>query len=209
MTKLTCLSLFVALVACTDERANQPVRPAHLPAQQPASLEPAKPFGPSIYELDITLTSSTGAKAKLDVARNHPVVISMLYASCSVACPLLLAEVKQTVDALPPELQRDVRVLLVSFDPERDTPEALATLAHDRQLDDRYTLAAASDADARSLAAVLGFKYRRMADGQYAHGSTILALDRQGRPIARVDQLGQRDILVRAISSIPPMTAAL
>ena len=205
--KLTCLAFLLAFAACTDERANQPVRPA-TPATA-APIDPAKPLGPSIYELDITLTTSTGAKAALDVGRNHPVVISMFYASCSVACPLLLAEVKQTVDALPPELQRDVRVLLVSFDAGHDTPEVLATLARDRTLDDRYTLAAASDEDARALAAVLGFKYRRMDDGNYAHGSTILALDRQGRPIARVDQLGQRDILVRALSSIPPLTARL
>jgi protein SCO1 len=98
-------------------------------------------------------------------------------------------------------------VLLVSFDAGHDTPAVLATLATERKLDGRYTLAAASDADARSLAAVLGFKFRRMADGQFAHGSTILALDRQGRPIARVDQLGQRDVLVRALSAIPPLTA--
>jgi protein SCO1/2 len=97
----------------------------------------------------------------------------------------------------------------VSFDASRDTPAALANLVRERKLDDRYTVAAASDADARALAAVLGFKYRRMADGQYAHGSTILALDRAGQPIARVDQLGQRAILVRALAALPPLTAAL
>lgn len=202
------LPLLLILAACRDERANQPVRHEKPAVAQPA-VEAAKPLGPSIYDLDVTLTTSTGATAKLAVAQGHPVIISMFYASCTVACPLLLAEVKQTVDELPPELQRDVRVLLVSFDAERDTPAVLATLAAERTLDDRYTLAAASDADARSLAAVLGFKYRRMADGQFAHGSTILALDREGRPIARVDQLGQRTILVRALAAIPPLTARL
>jgi protein SCO1/2 len=198
----------LSLAACSDERTHQPVR-ATKPAAPAAELEPARPLGPSIYDLDVTLTTSTGATAKLDISRGHPVIISMFYGSCTVACPLLMAEVKQTVEELPPAVRQDVRVVLVSFDAARDTPEALAKLVRDRKLDDHFTVAAASDADARALAAVLGFKYRRMADGNFAHGSTILALDREGRPIARVDQLGQRDILARALAALPPLTARL
>jgi protein SCO1/2 len=209
MTRLvSSLALLLAIAGCRDERRDQPVR-ATPPVAPAIELEPARPLGPSIYDLDVTLTTSTGATASLDISRGHPVIISMFYGSCTVACPLLLSEVKQTVDELPPAVRQDVRVLLVSFDASRDTPAALANLVRERKLDDRYTVAAASDDDARALAAVLGFKYRRMADGNYAHGSTILALDREGRPIARVDQLGQRDILSRAIAALPPLTARL
>jgi protein SCO1/2 len=205
---IASLALVLALAGCRDERRHPPARTT--PPEPPATeLDPARPLGPSIYDLDVTLTTSTGASAKLDISRGHPVIISMFYGSCTVACPLLLSEVKQTVDELPPDVRQDVRVVLVSFDASRDTPAALAELVRERKLDDRYTVAAASDADARALAAVLGFKYRRMADGQYAHGSTILALDRAGQPIARVDQLGQRAILVRALAALPPLTAAL
>jgi protein SCO1/2 len=194
----------LALAACRDKSAPPPP-PAAQPA--PAPVETAQVLGPSIYDLPITLTTSMGAQVGLDVSKGHPVLVSMFYASCTTACPLLLSEVIQTVDQLPPDQQRDIRVVLVSFDGARDTPDKLATLARERHLDDRFTVAAANDADARALAAVLGFKYRRMPDGAFAHGISILALDREGRPIARVDQLGQRDVLLHALATLPPITS--
>ncbi len=163
-----------------------------------APIEPAS--GPSLYDLPITLTTSTGAKVDFDLARGEPVLVSMFYASCSVACPLIISELQQTLAELPPGMR--VRVLLVSFAAARDTPEKLQALAHERKLDDRFTLAAASDADARALAAVLGVKYRRLGSGEFAHGSTIVALDGEGREVARADSLGQRGALVRGLAAL-------
>jgi protein SCO1/2 len=126
----------------------------------------------------------------------------MFYASCAVACPLLVSEVDQVLAELPESARRDVEVLLVSFDAARDTPAKLSALAQDRRLDDsRWTLAAASDGDARALAAMLGIKYRRLANGDFAHGSTIVALDGEGHPIARTDALGQRAALLAALTA--------
>lgn len=88
-------------------------------------------------------------------------------------------------------------MLLVSFDPARDTPDKLAELVRARRHDEHWTVA--SDADARALAAVLGVKYRRLANGDFAHGSTIVALDGEGREIARTDSLGNREPVVRAL----------
>jgi protein SCO1 len=46
---------------------------------------------------------------------------------------------------------------------------------------------------------VLGVKYRKLANGDFAHGSTIVALDGEGREVARTDALGQRDPVVRGV----------
>lgn len=96
---------------------------------------------------------------------------------------------------------RDVRILLVSFDAARDTPERLRELATARHLDARWTLAAADDGDARVLAAALGIKYRKLADGSFSHTSAIVALDGEGRPLARMDRLGDHAELVAALSA--------
>lgn len=205
MTTRALLPILFALAACRDKAAPPPP-PA---AQTAPPVEAAQVLGPSIYDLPITLTTSTGAQVGLDVAKGHPVLVSMFYASCTTACPLLFSEVIQTVEQMPAEQQRDIRVVLVSFDGARDTPAKLADLVRQRHLDDRFTVAAANEADARALAAVLGFKYRRMPDGAFAHGVSILALDREGRPIARVDQLGQRDVLIHALATVPPLTSAV
>lgn len=164
---------------------------------------PAEPVqtavpGPSIYDLPVSLVAADGTHIGLDVARGKLVLVSMFYASCTVACPLLVSEVNQVLAELPADVRDDVAVLLVSFDPARDTPAKLGEVARERKLDAQWTLAVASDSDARALAAVLGVKYRKLANGDFAHGSTIVLLDREGREISRADALGQRDSLVRA-----------
>jgi protein SCO1/2 len=85
-----------------------------------------------------------------------------------------------------------VRVLLVSFDPEHDTPERLQALARQRALDqERWTLANTSEDGVRELAAALGMKYRRLDDGNFNHTSAIVLLRANGTVAARVEGLNQ------------------
>lgn len=47
------------------------------------------------------------------------------YTYCPDICPTTLAELREIYHGLPHELQADTRVLMVSVDPQRDTPEQL------------------------------------------------------------------------------------
>ena len=144
--------------------------------------------GPSIYALDVSLHDEHGKAIGLDVYRGHPVVVSMFYGSCPVACPLIVSHVLEVQSRLSPAARDDLRVLLVSFDPARDTPAALTAIAKERGLDlARWTLATGSDDDVRQVAAVLGVSYRAVPGGGFAHDSVITVLDRDGRPVARDD----------------------
>ncbi len=44
----------------------------------------------SIYNLDAKLTTQAGKHIGLDLYRGQPVLISMFYGSCPLACPLLI-----------------------------------------------------------------------------------------------------------------------
>ena len=146
---------------------------------------------PSIYPLALQLRDQDGAAAGLDVFRGHPVVISMFYGACPAACPLIISRIRDIEAALPREARADLRVLLVSFDPEHDTPEALRAIAERRQLDlETHKLATGPDDDVRQLAAALDIAYQKLPDGSFAHSSVLTVLDRDGRPIARTDDLG-------------------
>jgi protein SCO1/2 len=194
-------AVILALVAACSGRAAAPehtINNTEVAAPATPVEQPPAP-GPSIYDLPVALVTSRGDHVGLDVQRGKPVLVAMFYASCSIACPLLVSEVGQVLAELPDNVRADTQVLLVSFDPARDTPAKLADVVRERRLDEHWTVAAASDADARALAAVLGVKYRRLANGDFAHGSTIVALDGEGREIARTDSLGNRDPLVRAL----------
>jgi protein SCO1/2 len=159
----------------------------------------------SLYELPLQLTDQDGRVHDLAVFRGHPVVISMFYSSCPYACPTLISEIQRLERLLSPSERESTRVLLVSFDPERDTPQRLKILSRERHADEaRWLFAQASPEDVRQLAAVLGLKYKRLADGGFNHSSVITVLDRQGAIRARSDGLS------RALDAqLPAVIAAL
>ncbi len=152
----------------------------------------APPRSDSIYALSVSLVDQDGKKVGLDLFFGHPVLISMFYTTCRDACPLLIADLKRIERELPAATRADVRIVLVSLDPEHDTPEALRALARARGLDTaRWRLLTAPDDTVRDVAAVLGIRYRRLPDGGFNHSSVITALDPAGVIVARVEGLGQ------------------
>jgi protein SCO1/2 len=143
---------------------------------------------PSIYGLHIALRDEHGDAVSIDTFRGHPVIVSMFYGSCPSACPLIVSHVKEIEAALSPEARARTRVLLVSFDAERDTPEVLTALAEQRRVDrDRWKMATGPDDEVRQLANVLGVVYKKEPSGAFSHNSVISVLDGEGRIVARVD----------------------
>jgi len=172
---------------------------AGVPAAQPAAaqehrhkaMEAAPPRGDSIYALSASLVDQRGRQVGLDLFRGHPVLISMFYATCPDACPLLIADLQRIERELPPRIRADLRVVLVSLDPGRDTPEALRALAQARDVDEsRWRLLRAPEDTVREIAALLGIKYRRLPDGNFNHSSIITLLNPDGVVVVRDEAVG-------------------
>ena len=81
--------------------------------------------GGSLYDLGLKVVGTDGRMRPLDDWRGHPVLASMFFASCPTACPLLINDLQRLEAALPADLRDETRVLLVSFDPKRDSPAVL------------------------------------------------------------------------------------
>lgn len=167
--------------------ADTPVAPA---APSHALLPPTDVVeGASIYPLQAQLTNQAGANITLDVHRGHVVLVSMFYSSCPSACPTLIQRLKKVEAALPDAVRSDVRILLVSFDPDHDTLEVLRALPEAHHVAaERWTFARTGHESVREIAAVLGIKYRQ-DDGSFNHSSVIALLDREGRLDQRYDAL--------------------
>ncbi|SAL13828.1 SCO family protein [Caballeronia humi] len=90
---------------------------------------------PEFKNLDITgntqfgsnfsLPDTSGKTRTLDDFKGRAVVLFFGYTHCPDVCPTTLAELSQAVQQLGPDGKR-VRVLMVTVDPARDTPELLA-----------------------------------------------------------------------------------
>ena len=146
--------------------------------------------GDSLYQLRATVTTQKGVTAGFDLYRGHPTVVSMFYASCPAYCPMLITAVQVYESHLDEASRARLRVLLVSFDAANDTPQRLTELSRlHRANPRRWTFASAAEPDARRIAALLGFHYRRLEDGSFDHSQIITLIDGEGRVVASTTKL--------------------
>ena len=147
----------------------------------------------SVYQLAAPLTDQNGRKFDWRARRGNPQVVTMFYTSCQYICPLIVDSGKAIEKSLTPAERARVGLLLISMDPKRDTPAALTVVATKRKLDPaHWTLARPAPGDVRSIAGVLGIRYRELADGEFNHTSALILLDADGRILARTEQIGSR-----------------
>jgi protein SCO1/2 len=200
-------SLLVTLLACApDAPSGEPVlaeapAPAAVEAPAPAVLH-AAPSAGSVYALDLDIVDQAGRTVALDAQRGHPVLLSMFYTSCPMACPMLITEIQSIEAELPAALLGGVRVVLVSMDPAHDNPAAMAAVVEKHGLDARWTLGAVPEGDVRLVAAALGVRYRPLPEGGYAHTSVITLVDGEGRVVARSEGREGREALVAALGRL-------
>ena len=145
----------------------------------------------SVLQLPNTFTDQSGRNFQLADRRGHVQLVSMFYTSCTYTCPLMIDSGLGVQHALTPTQRDALRILIVSFDPQRDTPAALNAVVIKRHLDtQRWTLASSDDSGVRKFAALLGVRYRKIAGGDFNHTSGLILLDAEGRILAKTDQLG-------------------
>lgn len=148
----------------------------------------------SLYHLDARLTSQSGATHGLDVYRGQPVLVTMFYASCPATCPMIVDTLRATERELTPAQRASLRVLMISVDPDRDTPAALRELAETRRIDtSRWTLARGDAATVRRIAALLNLQYRQLPSGEFSHATVIALLSPRGELQASSATLGHAD----------------
>lgn len=145
----------------------------------------------SVYQVEAEFTTDAGERVTLARLRGRPVVLAMFFANCTYACPLLVSDMARLRAALPDGVREDVQLVLVSFDAERDTPEALRAYRERVGLDAQWTLLHGDAASVQELAMVLGVKYKREATGEYAHSNLLTVLDGEGEVVTRVEGLQQ------------------
>ncbi len=150
--------------------------------------------GDSIYQLDVPLTDQDGRPLALDAHRGQPILVSMFYTSCKFVCPMLVDTIRDTTMALSEAERARLNVLIVSFDPAKDSVPVLKKAAEQRSIDARrWALARTDAAHTRKLAAVLGIQYRAVGNGDFNHTTALILLDSEGRIAGRSTRLGKAD----------------
>lgn len=147
--------------------------------------------GNSVYQSPAQLTDSKSRPFAWASRRGQVQIVSMFYTSCKFVCPMLIDGGKAIEQQLSADERRQLGVTLISLDPKRDTPAVLARMERERSLDgSRWTLARPEPKDVRSIAGLLGVRYRALADGEFNHTTVLVLLDAEGRVVARTERVG-------------------
>lgn len=146
----------------------------------------------SIYHSETTWTSDTGKRLPLGALAGQPQVVTIFFANCRYACPMIVNDMKRIAAALPAGVRQRVGFTLASFDTENDTPTKLAAFRQIRGLPaTNWTLLHGANDDVLELAALLGVKYKRDADGQFSHSNVITVLNAEGEIVHQQFGLNQ------------------
>lgn len=73
---------------------------------------------------EIDLARANGTRFRLSETRGDIVLLFFGYTSCPDVCPITMGELKQVLDKLGENDAKNVKVVFVTVDPRRDTPEA-------------------------------------------------------------------------------------
>ena len=153
-------------------------------APKPACCTQALPSTPisdtSLYQLDSKWITDQGKEIKLASLAGRPQVITMFFANCEYACPILAHDMRKLQDALPADFRTNVGFVLITFDTERDTPAALAKYRRTRSIPENWTLLTAQPDDILELSQLLGVKFKKDARGQFSHSNVITILNAKG-----------------------------
>lgn len=135
----------------------------------------------SIYNLPEKWTTQNGNEIELKELRGKVLVMVMIYTSCKAACPRLVADMRNIEKKIPKELSDKVQYIMVSIDPEVDTPERLKAFAKENQMDnEKWLFLRSNDEQTREFSAVLAVNYKRISPMDFSHSNIISVFNAEG-----------------------------
>jgi protein SCO1/2 len=145
--------------------------------------------GPGVAERDLHGLLANGR----DVS-----IVEFFYSNCQTVCLVqgtVFQQMQATLQQARSEEAARVQLLAISFDPQRDTPAALAAYAKRMVADPaRWRFVRLPDAhDTRKLLAAFQVVVVPNEFGDYEHNGALLVVDRQGR-LVRVFDLAEQQL---------------
>lgn len=154
---------------------------------------------------DFTLTERTGQTVKLADLAGKVWVADFFYTTCPGPCPMLSSRLSEVQKELGNE--RDLRLVSISTDPEKDTPEVLKLYAERFKATDRWLFLTGAKTDIYTLARD-GFKLPiaepATPGAQIIHSTRLILIDRTGTVRGFYEATGETGVrdLVRDLRTV-------
>ncbi|MFC0777979.1 SCO family protein [Flavobacterium sp. HJSW_4] len=145
----------------------------------------------SIYNLPSKWTTQDGKDIELKSLRGNVLVMVMIYTSCKSACPRLVADMRDIESKLEKQTKQHVKLILVSIDPNTDTPERLKSFAIENKMNqDPWIFLRSTEENTREFAAVLAVNYKKISPIDFSHSNIISVFNPEGELVFQQEGLG-------------------
>lgn len=145
----------------------------------------------SIFNLTSKWKTQDNKTIEIKDFKGKVTVVVMIYTSCKAACPRLVADMRDIESKMPKDKLSEINFVLVSIDPEVDTPERLKTFAKANFMDaPHWTFLQGNKTTVQEFANVLAVKYKQIAPMDFSHSNIISVFDREGILIHQQEGLG-------------------
>jgi len=142
----------------------------------------------SIFNLTSKWETQNNETIELKDLKGEVLVMVMVYTSCQAACPRLVADMRNISKKVD---SKEVRYVLVSIDPEVDTPEVLKAFAIENEMDsEEWIFLQGSIDDVREFSNVLAVKYKQISPIDFSHSNIISVFDMAGVLFHQQEGLG-------------------
>lgn len=132
---------------------------------------------------DFELTGEGGRRVRLSDFRGKIVLLFFGYTFCPDVCPTTMRELARAMEILGPEKARDIQVIMISVDPERDTPEHINEYVH--AFNPNFIGLTGTPDEIAQVATMYGIFYQKRegtaATGYLVdHTATVTVINREG-----------------------------
>ncbi|MBI2060259.1 MAG: SCO family protein [Nitrospirae bacterium] len=183
------LSLVVAVV-CTGAAAPGTSADDEAHPHHHGEAAGGTPTDKSVFWLEGEWTNEKGESVTLRSFEGKPVVLLMLYTHCESACPILIEDAKRISRSLTEKERSRVRFVIVTVDPERDTPARLSEFKKKNgSAVKTWVFLTGPPAQTLELEALLGIQIRRMGEKDFAHSNKISVLNAKGEIVHQSEGL--------------------
>ena len=144
----------------------------------------------SIYNLPSKWTTQNGKDIELKDLKGDVLVMVMIYTSCKAACPRLVADMRSIEEQLPQDAKSKVKLVLVSIDPETDTPKRLKEFSVENKMEGKqWVFLRSSEKNTREYAAVLAVNYKKISPIDFSHSNIISVFNVEGELVHQQEGL--------------------
>jgi protein SCO1/2 len=157
-------------------------------------------FGKSVTSLatiggPFTLTTQSGTKLSDADLRGKPFNVFFGFTHCPEVCPTTLWEMSEALKSLGPDAE-NLKVLFISVDPARDTPEFLASYL--QSFDPRIIGLTGTETEINAVGKAYRAYWEKVPteDGDYTmnHTASVYLMDAEGQFVGTIDYGEQANV---------------